>query len=158
SNSLATPPPCPLPYTPPVPSSPIRSSSDPNEVLTQFFDWLTAKSNASQAELLESVKNKLLDEDWSLDALRDDRRGGAMTSTIWESYGFKLGTLAKIRSRISEFKQQQRPQSRVRHGNPEDVSIPERLHCNQLHHEAGSIFAEASIPAAECKTSVATPT
>ncbi|KAI9765482.1 MAG: hypothetical protein M1840_007308 [Geoglossum simile] len=112
SNSPATPPPCPLPYTPPVPSSPIRSSSDPNEVLTQFFDWLTAKSNASQAELLESVKNKLLDEDWSLDALRDERRGGAMTSTIWESYGFKLGTLAKIRSRISEFKQQQRPQSR----------------------------------------------
>jgi len=34
-----------------------------------------------------------------------------MTAAIWESYGFKLGTLANIRSKISEFKQQRRPQS-----------------------------------------------
>jgi hypothetical protein len=34
-----------------------------------------------------------------------------MTVAIWESYGFKLGPLANIRSKISEFKQQRRPQS-----------------------------------------------
>ena len=68
-------------------------------------------------ELLENVKNKLLDEDWNLDTLRDERKGGAMTTAIWESYGFKLGTLANIRSRISEFKQQRRPQSRDSVGN-----------------------------------------
>ncbi|KAI9768072.1 MAG: hypothetical protein M1840_005106 [Geoglossum simile] len=103
---LNTPLPYPPPYTPPVPSSPICSSSDPNEVLAQFFNWLTVESNIKQMELLENVKNKLLDEDWNLDTLRDERKGGAMTTAIWESYGFKLGTLANIRSRISEFKQQ----------------------------------------------------
>ncbi|KAI9765687.1 MAG: hypothetical protein M1840_007245 [Geoglossum simile] len=111
SNSTAVPSPYPPPYTPPIPSSPIHLNSDPSEILSQFFDWLTAKPNALQADLLESIKNKLLNEDWSLDALHDERRGGAMTYTIWESYGFKLSTLAKIRSRISEFKQHQRPQS-----------------------------------------------
>ncbi|KAI9766235.1 MAG: hypothetical protein M1840_006649 [Geoglossum simile] len=104
SNSTAVPSLYPPPYTPPIPSSPIRLNSDLSEILSQFFDWLTVKPNAP-------IKNKLLNEDWSLDALRDERRGGAMTYTIWESYGFKLGTLAKIRSRISEFKQHQRPQS-----------------------------------------------
>ena len=63
-------------------------------------------------ELLENVKNKLLDKDWNLNTLCDERKGGAMTTAIWESYGFKLGTLANVQSRISEFKQQQRPQSR----------------------------------------------
>lgn len=111
-NLPITPSPYPPPYALPMPSSPIRSNSDPGEVLAQFFDWLIAKSSAQQLELLESVKNKLLDEDWNLDTLRDERKGGAMTATIWESYGFKLGTLANIQSKISEFKQQRRPQSR----------------------------------------------
>ncbi|KAH0562442.1 hypothetical protein GP486_002867 [Trichoglossum hirsutum] len=102
----------PLPYTPIAPSSPIHSNSDPSEVLAQFFDWLILKSSDQQRELLEHIKSKLLDEDWNLDTLRDERKGGAMTLAIWESYGFKLGTLANIRSQISEFKQQRRPQSR----------------------------------------------
>ncbi|KAI9769798.1 MAG: hypothetical protein M1840_003792 [Geoglossum simile] len=112
SSLPATLPPYPPPYSPPVPSSPVRSNSDPSEVLSQFFDWLIVKSSVQQIELLEGIKNKLLDEDWNLDTLRDERKGGAMTIRIWESYGFKLGTLANIWSRISEFKQQRRPQSR----------------------------------------------
>ncbi|KAI9761717.1 MAG: hypothetical protein M1840_001721 [Geoglossum simile] len=96
SNSPVVPSPYPPPYAPPVPLSPIHSSSDPSEVLIQFFDWLIAKSNAQQMEILDNIKNKLLDEDWNLDTLRDERKGGAMTTAIWESYGFKLGTVARM--------------------------------------------------------------
>jgi hypothetical protein len=31
-------------------------------------------------------------------------KGGAITPAIWERYGFRMGTLAKIQSTISEFK------------------------------------------------------
>jgi hypothetical protein len=96
---------------PPAPSSPIRSETDPSELLAQFFDWFILRSNQQQKEALENIRTKLLDEDWNLDTLREERKGGAMTIAIWESYSFKLGTLANIRSKISEFKQQWRPQS-----------------------------------------------
>jgi hypothetical protein len=100
-----------LPIHPPPPSSPIQSNSDPSELLAQFLDWFILRSSAYQKEALENIRGKLLDEDWNLETLRDERKGGAMTAAIWESYGFKLGTLANIRSKISEFKQQRRPRS-----------------------------------------------
>ena len=108
-----------LPIRPPqfAPSSPIQSDSDPSELLAQFFDWFILRSSIQQKEALENIRSKLLDEDWNLETLRDERKGGAMTVAIWESYGFKLGTLANIRSKISEFKQQRRPQSRNSNGS-----------------------------------------
>jgi hypothetical protein len=102
---------------PPPPSSPIRSDTDPSELLSQFFDWFILRSNIQQKETLENIRSKLLDEDWNLETLREERKGGAMTVAIWESYGFKLGTLANIRSKISEFKQQRRPQSQGSNGS-----------------------------------------
>ncbi|KAI9763811.1 MAG: hypothetical protein M1840_009065 [Geoglossum simile] len=72
---------------------------------------------AIRMEILDNIKNKLLDENWNLDTLCDERKGGAMTTAIWESYGFKLGTLANIRIKLSEFKQQRRPQSHDSTGN-----------------------------------------
>jgi len=74
----------------------VHSNSDLSEVLFQFFDWLIIKFSAQQIELLKSIKSKLLDKDWNLDTLRDERKGGAMTIGIWESYGFKLSTLTNI--------------------------------------------------------------
>ncbi|KAI9770770.1 MAG: hypothetical protein M1840_003020 [Geoglossum simile] len=107
STSSSNPP----PYAPLVPSSPVHSNSDPSEILTQFFDWLICRSSEQQKESLEYIKSRLLDEDWNLDTLHNERKGGAMTMAIWESYSFKLGTLANIRCKISEFKWQ-KPQSR----------------------------------------------
>jgi hypothetical protein len=109
-----------LPIRPPLslaPSSPIWSDSDPSELLAQFFDWFILHFGRQQKEALENIQSKLLDEDWNLETLRNERKGGAMTVAIWESYGFKLGTLANIRSKISEFKQQRRPQSQGSNGS-----------------------------------------
>ena len=102
---------------PPAPSSPIRSDTDPNELLGQFFDWFILRFGRQQKEALENIRSKLLDEDWNLKTLCKEHKGGAMTVAIWESYGFKLGTLANIRSKISEFKQQQRHQSQGSSGS-----------------------------------------
>jgi hypothetical protein len=101
----------PTPIYPPLPapSSPVQSDSDPSEILAQFFDWFIQRSSVQQREALGDIQRKLLNEDWNLETLRDERKGGAMTVAIWESYSFKLGTLANIRSKISEFKQQRRP-------------------------------------------------
>lgn len=55
---------------------------------------------------------QLVEDEWEVDTLRERRDGKGMTEAIWvESYGFKIGTLAMIRTRISEFKNA-RPQSR----------------------------------------------
>ncbi|KAI9764941.1 MAG: hypothetical protein M1840_007966 [Geoglossum simile] len=107
SAPLSNPPNPPLyapPYAPPALSSPVHSNSDLNEILMQFFDWLISRSGEQQKETLEHIRDKLLDEDWNLDTLRNERKGGEMTMAIWESYGFRLGTLANIRCKISEFK------------------------------------------------------
>jgi hypothetical protein len=114
-----------LPYTLPMsiyppllaPSSPVWSDSDPSEILAQFFDWFIQRSSEQQREMLGDIRQKLLDEDWNLETLCDKRKGGAMTVAIWESYSFKLDTLANIKSKISEFKQQQRPQSHSSNGS-----------------------------------------
>jgi hypothetical protein len=60
--------------------------------------------------MLEEIKDKLLDENWTVDSLKEKKDGLSITNEIWQSYGFKLGTLASIRSKISDFKQQ-RPRS-----------------------------------------------
>ena len=61
-------------------------------------------------ELYTNIKNTLIKEEWEIDALweRRDRKG--MTEDRWIRYGFKIGTLAMIRTKISEFKLQ-RPRS-----------------------------------------------
>jgi hypothetical protein len=55
-------------------------------------------------ELYTKIKSTLVEEEWELNTLweRRDRKG--MTNDIWDRYGFKISTLAMIRSKISEFK------------------------------------------------------
>jgi hypothetical protein len=97
-----------------VPSSPIRTSTDPQIILEQFFDWLLLQpgnESEREREILQRVKKQLVEDEWEVDTLRERRDGKGMTETTWvESYGFKIGTLVMIRSRISEFKNA-RPQS-----------------------------------------------
>lgn len=88
----------------PAPSSPVHSVSDPADIMRQFFEWYIEHHGGGQREALLEICDKLIDEDWSLDYIRSESKGGGMTATDWQGYGFKLGTLAKIRGRISEFK------------------------------------------------------
>ena len=55
-------------------------------------------------ELFTKIKSTLVEEEWELNTLWERRDGKGMTNDIWDRYGFKIGTLAMIRSRISEFK------------------------------------------------------
>ena len=55
-------------------------------------------------ELYTKIKSTLVEEEWELDTLWERRDGKGMTDDIWDRYGFKIGTLVMIRSRISEFK------------------------------------------------------
>jgi hypothetical protein len=61
-------------------------------------------------KLYTKIKSTLVEEEWELDTLQERRDGKGMTDDIWDKYGFKISTLAMIRSRISEFKLQ-RPHS-----------------------------------------------
>ena len=67
-------------------------------------------------EIYEKIKSVLVEEEWELDTLRERRDGKGMTEDIWDRYGFKLGTLVTIRSKISEFKLQ-RPRSSSSQGS-----------------------------------------
>jgi hypothetical protein len=87
-------------------SSPIRSDTDHSEILSQFFVWLMAQpgyDSERQRQILESIRDTLVDEDWDLDTLKSPDQ---MTIEIWKEYGFKLGTLPRLRQKISEFKSQ----------------------------------------------------
>jgi hypothetical protein len=100
-------------------SSPIRTEKDPQELLAEFFDWLTKQpgfTSERKIQLYARIKNTLAEEEWGLDNLREKRDGKGMTEEIWRRYGFKLGTLAEIRSRISDFKHQ-RPRSSSPYGS-----------------------------------------
>ena len=59
-----------------------------------------------QKEVMLEIYNQLADKDWSLDDICVESKGGFIAVLDWQSYGFKLGILAKIRGRISEFKRQ----------------------------------------------------
>jgi hypothetical protein len=86
---------------------------DPQDLLAEFFDWLMKQPGCNterKIELFTKIKSTLVEEEWELDTLRERRDRKGMTDDIWERYGFKIGTLVMIRSRISEFKLQ-RPQS-----------------------------------------------
>jgi hypothetical protein len=86
-------------------SSPVaRSNVDSAEVLRQFFEWYIKHYAAQQKETFTEIYMKLVDEDWCLDDIRTESKGGAMRPEVWERYGFKLGTLAKIQGKISAFK------------------------------------------------------
>ena len=107
TSSLAT------QYSAPLNSSPFRTQMDPQELLAEFFDWIMKQPGCNterKIELFTKIKSTLVEEEWELDTLRERRDGKGMTDDIWDRYGFKIGTLAMIRSRISEFKLQ-RPHS-----------------------------------------------
>ncbi|KAI9769483.1 MAG: hypothetical protein M1840_003960 [Geoglossum simile] len=82
----------------------LEDEAEKDKDMMIYLSIWKAMVNNKEMEILDNIKNKLLDEDWNLDTLCDERKGGAMTTAIWESYGFKLGTLANIRSKLSEFK------------------------------------------------------
>ena len=87
-------------------SSPIRSDTDHSEILSQFFVWLMAQpgyDSERQRQILEPIRDALVDDDWDLDTLKSPDQ---MTIEIWKEYGFKLGTLPRLRQKISEFKSQ----------------------------------------------------
>ena len=67
-------------------------------MLERFFEWYITQYAAMQGDLLKSICEKLVAEDWSIDTPRAPERGGSMTMVIWESYGFRLGTLAKLQA------------------------------------------------------------
>jgi len=84
-------------------SSPIRSETDPSEILAQFCDWLKERqgfTKPDQLEQLDLIKIRLLEDDWDLESFYK------ITDTRWEKYGFKPGTLARIRREMKQFKQQ----------------------------------------------------
>jgi hypothetical protein len=90
-----------------APSSPVRSNSSPEEVLQEFFDWYTRQYAPRQVEYIQDIYNRLVIEDWALDHLRAPGKGGSeRLDKSWTGYGFREGTLEKIRERISEFKKQ----------------------------------------------------
>jgi hypothetical protein len=87
-------------------SSPIRSDTDHSEILSQFFVWLMSQpgyDSEQQRRILEPIRDTLVDEDWDLDTLKSPDQ---MTMEICKEYGFKLGTLPRLRQKISEFKSQ----------------------------------------------------
>lgn len=117
-QSLATPGPLPEHSAAPN-SSPIRTRSDPQDLLAEFFEWLMKQPGYNTERKIEhytKIKNMLVDEEWELDTLRERKDGKGMTEDIWDRYGFKLGTLATVRSKISEFKVQ-RPRSSSSHNS-----------------------------------------
>jgi len=108
-------------------SSPFRTQKDPQDLLAEFFDWLVKQPGCNSERKIEmygTMKRVLIEEEWELDTLRERRDGKGMTEDIWERYGFRLGTLMTIRSKISEFKLQ-RPQSSSSHssGNASVIQI-----------------------------------
>jgi len=103
----------------PLFSSPFRTQKDPQDLLAEFFDWLMKQPGCNserKIEIYEKIKSVLIEEEWELDTLRERRDGKGMTEDIWDRYGFKLGTLVTIRSKISEFKLQ-RPRSSSSQGS-----------------------------------------
>jgi hypothetical protein len=94
----------PQPHAIPPPSSPVNSNGDWLEVLREFFDWyIETYESQSRVELL-GVCSTLADDDWSLDLLRSEARGGTMTAAAGIHYGFRLGVLGRLQGKISEFK------------------------------------------------------
>ena len=94
-------------------SSPIHTEKDSQDLLAEFFDWLIKQpgyNNEQKIELYMKIKDTLVKEEWELDTLRERKDGKGMTEEAWDRYGFKIGTLATIRTKIPEFKLQ-RPRS-----------------------------------------------
>ena len=100
------PPPC-SNFEPPYNSSPVRSETDPIELLGQFFDWLVNQpgfNSEQQRALLEPVKEKLMEDQWNIDSFKPRKQDEGITMEIWETYSFKIGLLARIKSKVSDFK------------------------------------------------------
>jgi hypothetical protein len=94
-------------------SSPLRTSKDPMEVLTEFFNFVRSRpgwKSERQIELLETIESRILEDGWDIDRLKRIRKAD------WTSYGFGIGTLERIKDEISFFKRQ-RPSSSSSSGN-----------------------------------------
>ena len=90
-----------------VHSSPIATDSPDDELLEEFFTWLIPQPRfESRREDLIRIKDRLIEDEWSLQSLEQPRRGG-LTMAEWENYGWKPGFSHKIRERISQFKRWQ---------------------------------------------------
>ena len=53
---------------------------------------------------MEPIKDKLMEEEWNINALKEKKLGKGIMLEIWEDYKFKIRTLAYIRSKILSFK------------------------------------------------------
>jgi hypothetical protein len=94
-------------FEPPCNSSPVRLETDPIELLGQFFDWLVSQpgfNSKQQRVLLEPIKEKLMEDQWNIDSFKPRKLDEGITIEIWETYGFKIGLLARIKSKVSDFK------------------------------------------------------
>jgi hypothetical protein len=108
-----------LEHSAPPNSSPLRTRRDPQDILAEFFDWMMKQHGCNtekKIELYTKIKSTLIEEEWELNTLQERRDGKGMTENIWDRYGFKIGTLAMIRTKISEFKLQ-RPRSSSSHNS-----------------------------------------
>ncbi len=105
----------------PAPSNPVRSNTDSSDILygSSLSGRYIDRYAAQQSSMMEICK-KLINEDWELDNLRTESKGGAITSEIWERYGFKIGTLAKSQNKISEFKHARCSDSSASLGSTDD--------------------------------------
>jgi len=78
----------PPPYStvkPPLNSSPVRSETDPIELLGQFFDWLANQpgfNSEQQRTILEPIKEKLIEDQWNIDALKTRKPNEGITIEI----------------------------------------------------------------------------
>jgi hypothetical protein len=89
----------------PTPSSPVHTTyGDDKTVLRKFFSWYIEWYGLEDKQELYRIEETLIDECWSVDALRTTRRGGWIDTDIWDKWGFKLGLLFCIQGRITEFK------------------------------------------------------
>ena len=98
-----------LEHSTPLNSSPICSQRDPQDILAEFFDWMMKQGGCNtekKIELYTKIKSTLIEEEWELNTLQERRDGKGMTDNIWDRYGFKIGTLIMIWTKISEFKLQ----------------------------------------------------
>jgi len=94
-------------------SSPIHTDASDDEVLEDFFSWLATQPGFTtrKAQLVE-ICEQLAEDEYNLESLMEQRRGG-INRELWEGYGWKVGLLQRIRTKISGFKQYRKARSKA---------------------------------------------
>jgi hypothetical protein len=46
-----------------------------------------------------------MEDQWNIDSFKPKKQDEGITMEIWETYGFKIGLFARIKSKVSDFKQ-----------------------------------------------------